>query len=274
MYTKFSSVIKGNKIFRRLVLEHKEAYSNATRTVKPRVARKVVKIMRKHTPPARFLRKDGKFWFEVGDIHASEKTCQALREKPYALKAAEYAEKKATAEDIEEIINTYETEKADEKQQSIKKTKKSEKVDEMNAGATPTTSFPSLPPSYPGVIAPPFAYYPMHSSASGYPPPPPYYGMPHPTAVPLVKKVEGGEEVTQIAGNDNSKGEQDKASKQPSPEISKTLDKLLDSSSEQENPNYSVKGGLFGEMDENGDIIVTDRDVLCGRGGLTNHHKV
>jgi hypothetical protein len=37
---------------------------------------------------------------------------------------------------------------------------------------------------------------------------------------------------------------------------------------------YPVEGGLFGEVDENGDIRVTDNDILCGRGGLTNHHKV
>lgn len=28
-----------------------------------------------------------------------------------------------------------------------------------------------------------------------------------------------------------------------------------------------------GPVDENGDIVVTENDILCGRGGLTNHHK-
>ena len=37
---------------------------------------------------------------------------------------------------------------------------------------------------------------------------------------------------------------------------------------------YPIEGGLFGEVDESGDIRVTDNDILCGRGGLTNHHKV
>jgi hypothetical protein len=26
-------------------------------------------------------------------------------------------------------------------------------------------------------------------------------------------------------------------------------------------------------VDEHGNILVTDHDILCGRGGLTNHHK-
>ncbi|KAL3912932.1 MAG: hypothetical protein SGILL_006694, partial [Bacillariaceae sp.] len=28
-----------------------------------------------------------------------------------------------------------------------------------------------------------------------------------------------------------------------------------------------------GAVDEKGNILVTDHDILCGRGGLTNHHK-
>ena len=41
-----------------------------------------------------------------------------------------------------------------------------------------------------------------------------------------------------------------------------------------EGGTYPKEGGLFGEVDENGDIRVTENDILCGRGGLTNHHKV
>jgi hypothetical protein len=29
----------------------------------------------------------------------------------------------------------------------------------------------------------------------------------------------------------------------------------------------------FGPLDDNGNIVVTENDILCGRGGLTNHHK-
>ena len=43
---------------------------------------------------------------------------------------------------------------------------------------------------------------------------------------------------------------------------------------DEENLGYPRNGGIFGELDEHGDIKVTDSDILCGRGGLKNHHLV
>ena len=43
---------------------------------------------------------------------------------------------------------------------------------------------------------------------------------------------------------------------------------------DEETLGYPKNGGIFGEVDESGDIKVTDSDILCGRGGLTNHHLV
>lgn len=39
--------------------------------------------------------------------------------------------------------------------------------------------------------------------------------------------------------------------------------------------NTTLKGPStsIGVLDPNGDILVTDNDILCGRGGMTNHHK-
>mmetsp|Transcript_4160 Transcript_4160/g.5967 ORF Transcript_4160/g.5967 Transcript_4160/m.5967 type:complete len:801 (+) Transcript_4160:100-2502(+) len=39
--------------------------------------------------------------------------------------------------------------------------------------------------------------------------------------------------------------------------------------------NTALKGPStkIGVLDSNGDILVTDNDILCGRGGMTNHHK-
>ena len=36
---------------------------------------------------------------------------------------------------------------------------------------------------------------------------------------------------------------------------------------------YPVEGGTFGTVNAEGHIVVTDQDILCGRGGATNHHK-
>ena len=64
---------------------HKQDYTGAAKSVKPRVAQKIVKTIRKGTagnPPGRFLKKkDDLRWYDVGDKHATEKTSQALREK-------------------------------------------------------------------------------------------------------------------------------------------------------------------------------------------------
>jgi len=37
---------------------------------------------------------------------------------------------------------------------------------------------------------------------------------------------------------------------------------------------YPVEGGIFGAVNAEGDIVVTEQDILLGRGGATNHHKV
>jgi len=35
---------------------------------------------------------------------------------------------------------------------------------------------------------------------------------------------------------------------------------------------YPVEGGTFGTVNVGGQIVITERDILCGRGGATNHH--
>lgn len=35
---------------------------------------------------------------------------------------------------------------------------------------------------------------------------------------------------------------------------------------------YPVEGGTFGTVNASGQIVVTNQDILCGRGGATNHH--
>lgn len=50
---------------------------------KPNVARLIVKAIRSSEPPGRFLKKnDDGIWVDIGDKKATEKSSQALREKP------------------------------------------------------------------------------------------------------------------------------------------------------------------------------------------------
>lgn len=84
----------GNIMFRRVVNEQKEDYFNAPKSDKPKIARRVVNIVRNlMNPPGRFLAplndsdknskdKEGRIlWYDVGDKKARAKASQCLREK-------------------------------------------------------------------------------------------------------------------------------------------------------------------------------------------------
>ena len=73
----------GNKIYRKVVEDHKLDYVNSKRLDKPLVALSIIKEWRAQSPPGRFLKLDEKtgLWHDVGDKKAREKTSQALREK-------------------------------------------------------------------------------------------------------------------------------------------------------------------------------------------------
>ena len=73
----------GNILFRNIVKAKQAEYICASRHEKAYIARDIVGIMRKLTPPSRFLKKDPKDpgkWVEIGDKRAREKAAQALRE--------------------------------------------------------------------------------------------------------------------------------------------------------------------------------------------------
>jgi hypothetical protein len=85
---------QGNVFFRKLVNEHKMRYLACSKVDKPKVAREVVCLWRKLTPPGRFLSRHEEarrgpgsvkaadtLWYEVGDKKAREKASQCLRER-------------------------------------------------------------------------------------------------------------------------------------------------------------------------------------------------
>ena len=86
----------GNKRFRDVIALHRPDYIRAIKMDKPAVARKIVRSIRKGTPPGRFLKKsdDGK-WYDVGDRTAAEKTSQGLRERSNAEKRQRHALREA-----------------------------------------------------------------------------------------------------------------------------------------------------------------------------------
>mmetsp|Transcript_11013 Transcript_11013/g.20506 ORF Transcript_11013/g.20506 Transcript_11013/m.20506 type:complete len:899 (+) Transcript_11013:268-2964(+) len=73
----------GNKRYRKTVEDRKETYLKSKRLDKPLVAMGIINDWRALDPPGRFLKQDDKtkYWDDVGDKKAREKTSQALREK-------------------------------------------------------------------------------------------------------------------------------------------------------------------------------------------------
>lgn len=86
----------GNRRFRDIILLHRPDYIRAIKIEKPNVARRIVRAIRCSDPPGRFLKKNKEtgLWYDVGDKHAAEKTSQALREKTQAEKAAKFDDDK------------------------------------------------------------------------------------------------------------------------------------------------------------------------------------
>ena len=73
----------GNILFRNLVKAKQPAYVRATKREKSGVSVDIVNIIRRLTPPGRFLKRDTENpekWVDIGDQKAREKTSQALRE--------------------------------------------------------------------------------------------------------------------------------------------------------------------------------------------------
>jgi hypothetical protein len=72
----------GNEHFRNLVRKHKVAYVACPKPQKGKFSRIIVEEIRDRTPPGRFLKQDPatKYWYDIGEKKALDKTRQALRE--------------------------------------------------------------------------------------------------------------------------------------------------------------------------------------------------
>lgn len=72
----------GNEFFRALVRKYKRAYVACPKPQKGNFSRLIVDEIKLRNPPGRFLKQDPstKFWYDIGDKKALDKTRQALRE--------------------------------------------------------------------------------------------------------------------------------------------------------------------------------------------------
>ena len=74
----------GNKRYRDLIDSNKETYRISTKEEKTAISRSIVATIRNQQ--GRFLAERNKLWYDIGDAKATEKTSQALREKPPELR--------------------------------------------------------------------------------------------------------------------------------------------------------------------------------------------
>jgi len=294
----------GNRLFRDIVALHKEDYMKAIKIVKPRVARRIIKIIRNGDPPGRFLKKSSNnLWYDVGDRNAAEKASQALREKSQDEKKETKAKAKARYKKKDDDFKNF--------------------GNLIPYGNMPMPANPAMYGKGGGTMIPPFPYAPQ--AMYGFIPPngvqmpllptmPPYAaaaGMNNDGSpfYPYAKKKNSdestpdkteknldkdenkdeeedkGKDEDKVKGKDETKDEEKKNGKDEvkdggkaprKTETSATNDVINPEKSAQLNvlqPTYPTKGGVFGAGDEDGNIIVTDHDILCGRGGATNHHK-
>uniref|UniRef100_A0A7S4HWI4 DUF6824 domain-containing protein n=1 Tax=Odontella aurita TaxID=265563 RepID=A0A7S4HWI4_9STRA len=223
----------GNKRFRDIIAVHRADYVAAIKIEKPNVARKIVRAIRCGIPAGRFMKKNSK-----------DGMWYDVGDRHAAEKASQALREKSQAEKYEKVALKKQAEAA------IRGSK-------IAKGAAPFGTM-AMPPLATGVAPPAImAGHPVMP----YPPPPPpghaIYGLaPNPGAPPPPAGTG--------AKSENSSTNKRKASAESA---GKSAKKPKSASSEG-----SSSTEVYTPIDQYGNVVVTDHDILCGRGGLTNHH--
>mmetsp|Transcript_26945 Transcript_26945/g.44879 ORF Transcript_26945/g.44879 Transcript_26945/m.44879 type:complete len:690 (+) Transcript_26945:131-2200(+) len=226
----------GNKRFRDVISLHRPDYVRAIKIEKPNVARRIVAAIRGGSPKGRFLKRNATdlMWYDVGNRHATEKTSQALREKSQS-------EKNGKMETASE---------GDVRKRMLEQALYEARVTRMRLSKEGGVGSGCLDPSTFKLLIPP-QYMPAMDVTIEM-------------DDPSTSAKSSGESKTDDAA-------QDKKTDKGVRKLSLPLDlkdiKMMDANGVT-GPSSSI-----GELDDNGDMLVTENDILCGRGGLTNHHK-
>lgn len=93
----------GNSHWRALVAANKRLYITLPKKQKILVAKSIVHAIRSQKPPGRFLQKDTttNLWDDIGDLKATEKTSQALREGAPDIRSKLEEERRVTAQAVQ-----------------------------------------------------------------------------------------------------------------------------------------------------------------------------
>mmetsp|Transcript_17426 Transcript_17426/g.25769 ORF Transcript_17426/g.25769 Transcript_17426/m.25769 type:complete len:874 (-) Transcript_17426:249-2870(-) len=245
----------GNRRFRDIISLHRPDYVRAIKIEKPNVARRIVAAIRTGTPPGRFLKRNPKDlkWYDVGNRHATEKTSQALREKTNAEKNG----KVSSEGDVRKRLLEQALYEARMTRMRLSK-----------EGATLPAAYVEGTPAVPmGGVA-----------VAG--------GIPSATYLPISPSpvVKGDGLGVGASGGSKGSGKKSGSIRIAAPigyEANLSPDELekiqrqkqelanLAALNDKEDPPSNDRGA----KDPDGNIMVTENDILCGRGGLTNHHK-
>ena len=243
----------------------------AVKIVKPRVARKIVKAIRTSNPPGRFLKKNAEDnkWSDVGDRNAAEKASQALREKSQNEKKETKAKAKARYKKNEDSMKSFGN------MLSYGNIPVSGSPAMYGKSGAMMPIFPFVTPTMYGIIPSPGVQIPL---LPAMPPLAQYRGESlDPPKDTYSKPIEP---LSKATTDEKDEDEKDNAS----PTTSKTLtsDVAVNENityvgsgycNDDKSLTYPTTGGIFGATFPDGDIRMTDQDILCGRGGATNHHK-
>ena len=290
----------GNRRFRDIISLHRPDYVRAIKIEKPNVARRIVAAIRGGNPPGRFLKRNPRDlkWYDVGNKHATEKTSQALREKTNAEKNGKVPsdgdvrkrllevalqEARATRLRLSKEQNmkslpaknlspaelcilvpayppstttTFGGTAANVNFMSTPLTDGTTKASTSAVTTTTTTTTTTQMPEQNGAKSTVSTAGESSTAASVTPTTP----VDAAKAAQLIMGVDGKRVLGELARNLPDK---------PSLlEVAVLADKQMPLDEAASEPSASK-----GVVDAEGNIIVTDNDILCGRGGLTNHHK-
>lgn len=230
----------GNKRFRDIISLHRPDYVRAAKIEKPNVARRIVAAIRGSDPPGRFMKRNPTdlMWYDVGNRHAAEKTSQALRERTQAEKNGMVAGTSET--DVRKRL----LEQALSEAQATRIRLSKDGGGQIGDCLDPTT-FKLLVP----------AQFVTTQSVDGM------------GGVGKDKCDGSMAGASQAKDDAHNQRDGNKSLGEPAIRLDLVGEKTFNTPVSIDPPPPS------GPVDENGDILVTENDILCGRGGLTNHHK-